>query len=102
MKKSTLSTIWSQKGLYGRLFLTGEVLFILRPLAYVIMIRKYGIRSWTPWLLSLAMDLTGMSMLSYVTSPSPGSGEKFYQLSSREKEEVSACSISLKCLLSDF
>nr|XP_019702434.1 peroxisome biogenesis protein 16 isoform X3 [Elaeis guineensis] len=74
-------------GLSGGLFVTGEALFILRPLIYVMFIRKYGIRSWTPWLISLAVDLTGMGVLSYATSQGSRSGDKFYQLSSSEKDE---------------
>lgn len=88
IEKPTLSTIWSQRGLYGRLFLTGEALHIMRPLLYVLLIRKYGIRSWKPWLLSLAIDLTGMSILSHATNPRRVSGEEFYRISSSEKEEI--------------
>ncbi|XP_008776683.1 peroxisome biogenesis protein 16 [Phoenix dactylifera] len=88
VKKLTLSNIWSEKGLSGGLFVTGEALFILRPLIYVLFIRKYGIRSWTPWLISLAVDLTGMGVFSYATSQGSRSGDKFYQLSSSEKDEL--------------
>ena len=82
--------------------MTGEVLFIVRPLIYVLLIRKYGIRSWKPWLLSLAMDLTGMGILSHATNPSRGGGEKFRQVSPREKDEASAYNISSNCVLSIF
>ncbi|KAJ6802279.1 peroxisome biogenesis protein 16 [Iris pallida] len=89
MEKPTLSSIWSQKGLCGQLFVTGEVLCILRPLIYVLLIRKYGIRSWTPWLVSLAVDLTAMGVLSRAINPSRGGGEeKYFQLSTSEKDEV--------------
>jgi len=102
LEKPTLSTIWSQKGLYGRLFVTGEVLFIVRPLVYVLLIRKYGIKSWKPWLLSFSMDLTGMCILSHATNPSRGGGEMFSQVSPSEKDEASAYNISSMCLLSIF
>ncbi|KAJ6840480.1 peroxisome biogenesis protein 16 [Iris pallida] len=90
MENPTLSTIWSQKGLCGQFFVAGEVLCILRPLIYVLFIRKYGIQSWTPWLVSLAVDLTGMGVLSRATYPSRGRGEdEYFQLSTSEKDEAS-------------
>ncbi|ONK79882.1 uncharacterized protein A4U43_C01F11370 [Asparagus officinalis] len=88
IKKPTLSIIWSQRGLYGRLFLMGEVLCIVRPLLYVLLIKKFGTRSWTPWLLSLAVDLTGMSILSHATNPSHVGEDGFYKVSSAEKDEL--------------
>ncbi|RWW07934.1 hypothetical protein GW17_00028653 [Ensete ventricosum] len=88
-EKPTFSTLWFQKGLSGRLFLTGEVLSVLRPLIYVLFIRRYGIRSWKPWLISLAMDLAGMSLLSHSTTWHHRSNDKFYQLSTYEKDEAS-------------
>lgn len=87
-EKPTLSTIWYQRGLYGRLFFTGEAFHIMRPLLYVLLIRKFGIRSWKPWLLSLAVDLIGMSILSHATNPTRVGGEEFYQLSTSEKDEI--------------
>ena len=39
----------------------GEMLFTLRPVAYVAMIVRFGRKSWTPWLLSLAIDLLSRS-----------------------------------------
>ncbi|KAL5727755.1 hypothetical protein ACHQM5_000912 [Ranunculus cassubicifolius] len=66
VRKPTLSTILSEKGLYGGLFLMAEVLHITRPLIYVLFIKKYGVRSWKPWFFSLGMDLTGMSFLFLV------------------------------------
>ncbi|XP_009420800.2 peroxisome biogenesis protein 16 [Musa acuminata AAA Group] len=87
-QKPTFSTLWFQKGLSGRLFLTGEVLSVLRPLVYVLFIRRYGIRSWKPWLISLAMDLAGMNLLSHSTTWHRRSNDKFYQLSTYEKDEL--------------
>ncbi|XP_073012765.1 peroxisome biogenesis protein 16 [Typha latifolia] len=86
--KPTILSILSERGLSGRLFLAGEALSILRPLIYVMFIRKYGIRSWTPWLISLAVDLTGMSILSYATSQHCGGGDRLCQLSTSEKDEL--------------
>ncbi|KAK3435016.1 hypothetical protein EUGRSUZ_D02397 [Eucalyptus grandis] len=70
--KSTLSSILSEKGVHGSLFLMGEILFIARPLIYVLFIRKYGTQSWTPWFLSLAMDVVGVGVFPQVTSSGPG------------------------------
>ncbi|KAI8099761.1 peroxisome membrane protein [Halteromyces radiatus] len=35
----------------------GEILYILRPLIYVLCILKYGQRSWKPWIISLAAEI---------------------------------------------
>ncbi|KAM7260877.1 hypothetical protein ACFE04_026352 [Oxalis oulophora] len=78
--RPTLSAILSEKGFCGGLFLSGEVLFILRPLIYVLMIRKYGVRSWIPWLLSLSVDVFGMGFHSIA--------RKQFHLSSSEKDEL--------------
>lgn len=87
-EKPTLSTILSEQGHCGALFVTGEVLFITRPLIYVLLIRKYGSRSWTPWFLSLAVDLIGTSFLSYATSASASRNYRRSHLSDSEKDEV--------------
>lgn len=51
----------------NKALVVGEVLLILRPLLYVLLIRRYGLRSWLPWLLSLAFDATGMTVLYSTT-----------------------------------
>ncbi|KAG2326290.1 hypothetical protein Bca4012_035242 [Brassica carinata] len=63
-RTTTLSELLSEKGVKGALFVMGEVLFITRPLIYVLFIRRYGIRSWIPWALSLSVDALGMGILS--------------------------------------
>lgn len=78
----------SKKGLRGVMFLIGEVLFIARPLIYVLCIRKYGIRSWTPWFLSLAIDCIVTSILSLVNTPVVGGKDHAFHLSALEKDEV--------------
>ncbi|ONI22813.1 hypothetical protein PRUPE_2G152800 [Prunus persica] len=87
VKRPTLSTILSKKGLHGAFYLIGEALFITRPLIYVLFIRKYGVRSWIPWFLSLAVDFTGMGILSRITSSRVGTEQQFH-LSDSEKNEV--------------
>ncbi|XP_038876429.1 peroxisome biogenesis protein 16 isoform X1 [Benincasa hispida] len=87
-ERPTLSTILSEQGHHGALFVTGEVLFITRPLIYVLLIRKYGSRSWTPWFLSLAVDLLGTSFLSYATSASASRKGRRSCLSDSEKDEL--------------
>ncbi|XP_011656685.1 peroxisome biogenesis protein 16 isoform X2 [Cucumis sativus] len=87
-ERPTLSTILSEQGHRGALFITGEVLFIARPLIYVLLIRKYGSRSWTPWFLSLAVDLLGTSFLSYATSASASRKDQRPCLSDSEKDEL--------------
>ncbi|PIA18066.1 peroxisome membrane protein [Coemansia reversa NRRL 1564] len=48
---------------YGALGLAGELLFILRPLIYIIGIRKMGRRDWRPWALSLLIELASRQMV---------------------------------------
>lgn len=93
--KPTLLDVLSEKGLRGALFLIGEVLFITRPLIYVLFIRKYGIRSWTPWFLSLAIDCISSSILSLVTTTVAGEKQQMIHLSAPEKDEV-CVSLDLK------
>ncbi|KAI9482848.1 MAG: peroxisome membrane protein [Benjaminiella poitrasii] len=38
----------------------GELLYIVRPLAYVISILRWGKRSWKPWILSIAIELISL------------------------------------------
>ncbi|XP_068650829.1 peroxisome biogenesis protein 16 isoform X2 [Aristolochia californica] len=87
IEKPTISTILSEKGLFGGLFLAAESLFILRPLIYVLFIRRYRVRSWLPWSLSLVVDLVGMGILSHVTDPCHGR-KTTISLSISEKDEV--------------
>ena len=89
VERPTLSTVLAEKGFRGALFVAGEVLFIARPLIYVAFIRKYGIRSWIPWVLSLAVDFMGMGILSQVTTQDGGKKEKIH-LSAPEQQEVRA------------
>ncbi|EFJ14461.1 hypothetical protein SELMODRAFT_229029 [Selaginella moellendorffii] len=56
-----LLSLWKQPA--ARWFIVGETSLILRPLIYVFLIRRYGLKSWKPWLASLAIDLTGFSIL---------------------------------------
>lgn len=86
--RMTLSTILSEKGLQGALFVLGEVLCITRPLIYVLFIRKYGIRSWTPWFFSLAVDLIGISFLTQATKPMHGGKGQPFHFSVSEQDEV--------------
>lgn len=98
VERPTLSDILAKKGLRGALFVAGEVLFISRPLIYVLFIRKYGIRSWTPWFLSLAVDFIGTGILSQCMLLEDGSKKQFH-LSESEKHEVRVFHISFLILL---
>ncbi|KAL3829611.1 hypothetical protein ACJIZ3_018413 [Penstemon smallii] len=85
-ERPSLSTFLSEKGISGGLFLTGEVMFILRPLIYVLLIRRYGARSWFPWVTSLAVDLIGNGIISFVTISRRNS--EGFSLSNLEKNEL--------------
>ncbi|GMH22496.1 hypothetical protein Nepgr_024339 [Nepenthes gracilis] len=88
--RPTVSSMLSEKGLQGSLFVMGEMLFILRPLIYVLFIRKYGTKSWIPWFVSLAVDFIGMGALSQATKPQQEAKElEQIHLSSVEKDELS-------------
>lgn len=65
----------------------GEVLFILRPFIYVLFMKKYGRRSWTPWVASLVVDLVGM-FASLQATRSKQNSPKQIILSMTEKDEV--------------
>ncbi|XP_021280299.1 peroxisome biogenesis protein 16 [Herrania umbratica] len=86
IKRPTLSVILSEKGVNGALFILGEVLFITRPLIYVLFIRRYGVRSWVPWFLSLGVDFIGIGFLSHVVKSGKGGSDQ--QFSASEKDEV--------------
>ncbi|KAK1323779.1 Peroxisome biogenesis protein 16 [Acorus calamus] len=86
--KPTLSTILSQDSYLGALYVMGEVLHVIRPFVYVLFIRKYGLRSWVPWSVSLAVELSGVGVLSQATKPHHSGSNAFFQLSAAEKHEV--------------
>ena len=88
-EKPSLSSILSEKGVYGGLFLMGEVMFIVRPLVYVLLIRKNGTQSWFPWFTSLAIDLIANGVLSYVTALRTIRKDPLFDLSNQERDEVS-------------
>lgn len=53
----------------------GEVAHILRPMVYVLAIRRYGLRSWRPWLISLGMDLGSLALLESVAAAAKPAGK---------------------------
>ncbi|XP_076948699.1 peroxisome biogenesis protein 16-like isoform X1 [Bidens hawaiensis] len=85
VKRPTLSSFLSEKGVPGGLLLFGEVMFIARPLVYVLLIRKYGSRSWLPWFVSLTIDLVGMSSSTILLT---GQQDWKLCLSDPEKDEL--------------
>ncbi|XP_039031596.1 peroxisome biogenesis protein 16-like isoform X2 [Hibiscus syriacus] len=88
IKRPTLAMILSEKGVNGALFVLGEILFITRPLIYVFFIRRYGIRSWIPWFISLSVDFIGFGFLSHVTKSGTVEREQKFHFSASEKDEV--------------
>ncbi|KAF8046408.1 hypothetical protein N665_3728s0003 [Sinapis alba] len=85
-KRRTISELLSEKGVKGALFVMGEVLFITRPLIYVLFIRRYGIRSWIPWAISLSVDALGMGILSNLKLW--GEQSKQIHFSQPERDEI--------------
>lgn len=88
VNKPTLSAFISEKGFHGTLFIIGEVMFITRPLLYVLLVRKYGLKSWLPWCISLAVDLSGFGILSRVLMDRNGSNSQPFHISDLEKNEM--------------
>eukprot|EP00210_Caulerpa_lentillifera_P001982 g1900.t1 len=46
------------------MLLMGEMLYLIRPVLCVFALRKFGSRSWKPWLLSLGIDIFSRLLLS--------------------------------------
>ncbi|XP_060173814.1 peroxisome biogenesis protein 16-like isoform X1 [Lycium barbarum] len=88
VEKPSLRTFLSEKGIPGGFFVTGEILFIIRPLVYVLLMRKYGTRSWFPWCMSLAVDLIGNSILSFTLMSQHSGKTQQLQPSDSEKDEL--------------
>lgn len=65
----------------------GELLHLLRPLLYVYLLKRYGLGSWKPWVLSLGFDLasgyglhTGHAILSHSNASRWPPGSTLYSL----------------------
>eukprot|EP00252_Welwitschia_mirabilis_P018594 TRINITY_DN4128_c0_g1_i1.p1 TRINITY_DN4128_c0_g1~~TRINITY_DN4128_c0_g1_i1.p1 ORF type:complete len:377 (-),score=38.97 TRINITY_DN4128_c0_g1_i1:141-1271(-) len=80
-------SIKHEKEYFPYSLVVGEVLFILRPLIYVLLIKKHGLQSWKPWLVSLVFELTGMGVLSKLNS-SLHTSDGCYPFSKLEKQEL--------------
>ncbi|KAI9250529.1 peroxisome membrane protein [Phascolomyces articulosus] len=63
---------------------SGEVLYILRPLLYVLAVLKYGRLSWKPWLLSLAVELLSQAMVRQAFEQPHGGRSKMMPLEKQE------------------
>ncbi|KAJ2661929.1 hypothetical protein IWW48_002160 [Coemansia sp. RSA 1200] len=59
----TVSPALSLVRQYTALGVAGELLFILRPILYVIGIRRLGKNDWRPWALSLLVELASRQMI---------------------------------------
>ncbi|ORX74806.1 hypothetical protein DL89DRAFT_273868 [Linderina pennispora] len=68
---------------YGPMGLAGELLFILRPIIYVLSLRKMGKRDWRPWALSLVVELASRQLIRTDLRPASGSERTV------EKDELS-------------
>ncbi|CAN4100752.1 unnamed protein product [Withania somnifera] len=88
VERPILWTFLSEKGIPGGLFVTGEILFIIRPLVYVLLMRKYGTRTWFPWCMSLAVDLISNSILSVTLMSQHSRKNQQLQFSDSEKDEL--------------
>ncbi|CAB4436316.1 unnamed protein product [Rhizophagus irregularis] len=62
-----------------------ELLYILRPLIYVLALQKYGNRSWKPWSFSIFIELSTIVLYKYFYKKHMSGGYRW--LSTLEKEE---------------
>lgn len=88
VKRPTLASVLTEKGLYGALGMMAEVMFITRPLLYVLLIRKYGVRSWFPWCVSLGVEFFGVGIVSHALLLWRNSQSQQLHLSEPEKDEL--------------
>ncbi|CAI0425210.1 unnamed protein product [Linum tenue] len=88
VQRTTLSKLLNERGVSGVLFVLGEALFITRPLIYVLLIRKYGVRSWVPWFLSLAVDFVGVGCLTPLSILRFGGREQQSNFTDAEEHEL--------------
>ncbi|KAI8140535.1 peroxisome membrane protein [Fennellomyces sp. T-0311] len=63
---------------------SGEVLYILRPLLYVLGVLKYGRLSWKPWLFSLAVEVLSQAMVRQAFEQPHGGRSKMMPLEKQE------------------
>ncbi|CAN1236766.1 Peroxisome biogenesis protein 16 [Linum grandiflorum] len=84
----SLSKILSERGASGALLVLGEALFITRPLLYVLLIRKYGVRSWVPWFVSLAVDVIGVGFVTPLSKLQFRERDQQIHLNDLEKHEL--------------
>jgi peroxin-16 len=63
--------------------LFAEYLFLLRPISHILLIRKFGLKSWKPWLITILMDLMSRLMSNSNVKSTGG----FDKLTILEKEE---------------
>ncbi|KAG0053097.1 Peroxisomal membrane protein pex16 [Gryganskiella cystojenkinii] len=76
-------------GMLGGLGVFGEYLFVLRPLIYVLAMRKYGQKSWYPWLLSLSIELASrVSLKTFLSNRSGGPAGRGSSGTALEKDEM--------------
>ncbi|KAL4495176.1 hypothetical protein ABPG72_007283 [Tetrahymena utriculariae] len=63
----------------------GEILFIIRPLIYCILLRIFGINSYTPYMISLIIDLLRLILQRKIKFYQPAQREEF---KTRNKEMI--------------
>ena len=75
----------------ARLIIAGELVHVLRPLCYVAALRRCGRRSWTPWVLSLVLELASARLTAAGASSSR-------QAASAAAQDVSVAGTGLSAL----
>ncbi|PVU88638.1 hypothetical protein BB559_005485 [Furculomyces boomerangus] len=49
---------------FGYLGTIGELLFIFRPVIYILLLQKLGKKSWKPWIVSLIIEISSRKLIS--------------------------------------
>ncbi|KAL4453427.1 hypothetical protein ABPG74_017634 [Tetrahymena malaccensis] len=63
----------------------GEIMFIIRPLIYCILLRIFGVKSYTPYMISLIIDLLRLILQRKIKFYQPAQREEF---KARNKEMI--------------
>lgn len=77
--KNIESNIENYQSIASRYLVLGEILHIVRPLIYVSALRKWGVRSWKPWLISLGFELGSLKATYYGNTSSRLSAQRIAQ-----------------------
>lgn len=71
-----------------RLHAAAELVYVVRPVVYAALLRKYGRRAWTPWITSLGLDATSLALHRAADASASETATSAATRSTQEKEEL--------------